>query len=120
MSSTDTIINILPAMDTPLRDADHFKSKGYTVTTEELTERPVLNRNNTGLRNFLGNTQENQNVGYDSEVVTLRLLGRIYNKILTFSIVTRYAFYVFPVAIMLGIPLIVFATVDKHLNIQGI
>jgi hypothetical protein len=56
MSSTDTIINILPAIDTPLREADHLKAKGYTVTTEELTERPVLNRENTGLRNFLGDS----------------------------------------------------------------
>jgi hypothetical protein len=59
MSSTDTIINILPAIDTPLRQADHLKAKGYTVITEELTERPVLNRENTGLRNFLGDSPEN-------------------------------------------------------------
>jgi hypothetical protein len=120
MSSTDTIINILPAIDTPLRQADHLKAKGYTVITEELTERPVLNRENTGLRNFLGDSPENQNVGYDGEVDTLRLLGKIYNKIMTFSIVTRYAFYILPVAIMLAIPLIVFATVAKDANMQGI
>jgi hypothetical protein len=120
MSSTDTIINILPTIDAPLREADHLKAQGYTVTTEELTERPVLNRENTGLRNFLGDSPENQNVGYDGEVDTLRLLGKIYNKIMTFSIVTRYTPYILPVAIVLAIPLIVFATAAKDANIQGI
>lgn len=120
MSSTDTIIHILPAIDTPLREADHLKSKGYIVTTEELTERPVLNRDNTGLRNFLGNSPDDQNVGYDGEVDTLRFLGKIYNTIMTFSIVTRYAFFILPVAILLAIPLIIFATVAKTTNIQGI
>ena len=119
MSSTDTIINILPPIDTtPLRQTENYK--GYTVTTEEVTERPILNRENTGLRNFLGETAGNQNVGYDGEVDTLRVLGKVYNKIMTFSIITRYAFYILPVAAMLAIPLALFATVYKHANIQGI
>jgi len=120
MSSTDTIINILPAIDTPLRQTDHFKAKGYTVTAEELTDRPVLNRENTGLRKFLNDSAENQNVGYDGEVDTLQFLGKMYTKIMTFSIVTRYAVYILPVAAMLAIPLSVFATVAKDANIQGI
>ena len=68
MSSTDTIINILPPIDTtPLRQTENYK--GYTVTTEEVTERPILNRENTGLRNFLGETAGNQNVGYDVKLI---------------------------------------------------
>ncbi|CZR69410.1 uncharacterized protein PAC_19310 [Phialocephala subalpina] len=116
--STDTIVHILPLETDPLKNAQ--KAKGYTVTTQELTDRPVLGRNNTGLRNFLGDASNSQNVGYDGEVDTLRLLGRVYKKILTFSIVTRYLFYILPVAILLAIPLTIFATVAKYVNIHGV
>lgn len=119
MSSTDTIINILPPIDTNTHLGSDYKSKSYTVTTEELTERPVLKRDNTGLRKFL-NDPQGDNVGYDGEVDTLKLLGRFYNKVMTFSVITRYAFYILPVAILLGIPLIIFGTIKKEANIEGI
>jgi hypothetical protein len=120
MSSTDTIINILPPLHTD-SDVPAYKDKGDTVTTEELKERPILRRDNTGLRNFINDIPpENQRIGYDGEVDTFRLLGRIYTKILTYSIVTRYAFYIFPVALLLSIPLIIFGTVKKDADIEGV
>lgn len=111
MSSTDTVITIHPECSP---EYDTFKPKGPMVNTKELLDRPVINRENTDLRNFLAENQVNENIGYDGEVDTLRLLGRVYNKIMTFSVVTRYAFYIIPVAAILAIPLTIFATVQRH------
>ncbi|KAH9208782.1 Mechanosensitive ion channel-domain-containing protein [Leptodontidium sp. 2 PMI_412] len=119
MSSTDTIVHILPPINST-QEAEPYKSKGIRVNTEEIKDRPVLRRDNAGLRNFLADSQGSQNVGYDGEVDTLRHLGRFYNWILTFSVVTRYAFYILPVATLLAIPLSIFATIHYESNIKGI
>lgn len=119
MSSTDTIVHILPPINST-QEAEPYKSKGIRVNTEEIKDRPVLRRDNTGLRNFLADSQGSQNVGYDGEVDTLRHLGRFYNWILTFSVVTRYAFYILPVATLLAIPLSIFATIHYESNIKEI
>ena len=50
----------------------------------------------------------------DSEEDTLTHMGEIYNKILNFSIVTRYFLYVLPLAILIAIPIIIGATVSKR------
>ncbi|ORY63951.1 Mechanosensitive ion channel-domain-containing protein [Pseudomassariella vexata] len=42
-----------------------------------------------------------------SEDVSLNAMGRLYNKIISFSVVTRYLVYILPVAIILAVPLIV-------------
>lgn len=42
----------------------------------------------------------------DSEDVALNAMGRLYNKVVGFSVVTRYLVFVVPVAILLAIPLI--------------
>ncbi|KAG4431774.1 hypothetical protein IFR05_012750 [Cadophora sp. M221] len=120
MSSTDTIVHILPPLNST-QEPEPYKSKGVRVNTEEVKDRPILRRDNTGLRNFLADSQaSSQNVGYDGEVDTLRHLGRFYNWVLTFSVVTRYAFYILPVATLLAIPLSIFATIHYESNIKGV
>ena len=42
-----------------------------------------------------------------SEEASLNAMGRFYNKIVSFSVVTRYLVYVVPVALLLGIPLVI-------------
>ncbi|KAH6656453.1 Mechanosensitive ion channel-domain-containing protein, partial [Truncatella angustata] len=44
---------------------------------------------------------------FGSDEFSLNAMGRIYTKIIGFSVVTRYLIYVVPVAILLAIPLIV-------------
>jgi small-conductance mechanosensitive channel len=46
-------------------------------------------------------------VGYDGEEDTITTMGKIYKKILDFSIITRYMLYVAPLALILAIPIIV-------------
>ncbi|KAG2167233.1 hypothetical protein VTO58DRAFT_100712 [Aureobasidium pullulans] len=62
----------------------------------------------------------NESVGYDGEEDTLNRMGRIYNKILNFSIITRYFVYVSPLALCIAIPIIVGATAAPHAKIGGV
>jgi hypothetical protein len=114
MSSGSTIVEILP----PSGDS-HFDKKGCTVNEYPTNDRPLLARDNRGLQNFLGSGQSaGQQIGYDGEVETLRLLGRIYTRIMTFSIITRYALYILPVALLLSVPLAVTAMAAKDVKID--
>ncbi|RMJ19524.1 hypothetical protein BHE90_008225 [Fusarium euwallaceae] len=47
------------------------------------------------------------------EATSLNAMGRLYNKIIGFSVVTRYLVYVVPVALLLGIPLIVLSSIGE-------
>lgn len=43
---------------------------------------------------------------HDTDPVSVNAMGRLYNKIVGFSVVTRYLVYVLPIALLLGVPLI--------------
>ena len=58
-------------------------------------------------------------VGEDGEEDTLNRMGRIYNRILEFSIITRYFLYVLPLALCLAVPIIIGATVAPEHVIGG-
>lgn len=51
---------------------------------------------------------------------TLNRMGKIYNKILNFSIVTRYFIYVLPLALAIAVPIVVGATVAMGARIGGV
>ncbi|KAK2785321.1 hypothetical protein FQN52_008517 [Onygenales sp. PD_12] len=55
-----------------------------------------------------------------SEDGTLTRMGRIYNAILNFSVVTRYFIYVLPLALLIAIPIIVGATAAPGAEIGGV
>ena len=55
----------------------------------------------------------------DGDEDTLTQMGQIYNKILEFSIVTRYFLYVLPLAIVIAIPIIIGATAAQETKIDG-
>ena len=55
----------------------------------------------------------------DGDEDTLTQMGQIYNKILEFSIVTRYFLYVLPLAIVIALPIIIGATAAKKTTIDG-
>ncbi|KAF7543370.1 hypothetical protein G7Z17_g10795 [Cylindrodendrum hubeiense] len=44
---------------------------------------------------------------------SLNAMGRLYNKIIGFSVVTRYLVYVVPVSLLLAVPIIVLSVMDK-------
>ena len=59
-------------------------------------------------------------MGEDGEGDTLTHMGRVYDKILHFSVVTRYLLYVLPLAILIAIPIIIGATVSEKANFGGV
>ncbi|KAL8932029.1 MAG: hypothetical protein Q9211_006571 [Gyalolechia sp. 1 TL-2023] len=60
------------------------------------------------------------NTGEDGEEDTLTQMGKIYDRILKFSIVTRYSIYVLPLALGIAIPIIIGATVKKNATLGGV
>ena len=58
--------------------------------------------------------------GPDGEEDTLTQMGVIYNKILNFSIVTRYFLYVLPLAIIIAIPIVIGATAAQNAEMGGV
>jgi len=52
----------------------------------------------------------------NDEEDTLTKMGEIYNKILNFSIVTRYFVYVLPLALVIAVPIVIGATVSQPAN----
>ncbi|KAJ5569815.1 uncharacterized protein N7459_009245 [Penicillium hispanicum] len=55
-----------------------------------------------------------------SEDGTVNRIGRIYQAIYNFSIVTRYMIYVIPIGTLIAIPIIVGATVARNARIGGV
>ena len=64
--------------------------------------------------------QRTGKVGYDGEEDTVNAMGKIYDRILNFSVVTRYFLYVAPVAALIAIPIIIGATVAQKAKIGGV
>lgn len=58
--------------------------------------------------------------GEDGEEDTLTQMGQIYNKILNFSVVTRYFLYVLPLAVLIAVPIIIGATAAQKSTIGGV
>ncbi|EAW06449.1 serine/threonine protein kinase [Aspergillus clavatus NRRL 1] len=56
----------------------------------------------------------------DPDDGTITRMGRIYQAILNFSIVTRYMIYVTPLAVLIAIPIIVGATAAQDARIGGV
>ena len=56
----------------------------------------------------------------DGEEATLNQMGRLYDKILNFSVVTRYFVYVLPLALLIAVPIVIGATAAKTARIGGV
>jgi small-conductance mechanosensitive channel len=56
----------------------------------------------------------------DEDDGTITSMGKIYEKILNFSVVTRYFLYVLPLALTIAIPIIIGATVATETTLAGV
>ncbi len=61
-----------------------------------------------------GLSQKDENDG------TITSMGKIYERILNFSVVTRYFLYVLPLALAIAIPIIIGATVASKTTVAGV
>lgn len=87
-----------------------------------LTKTTTAERRRTmgGRRIKRTNSKGQGKIGYDGEEDTLNRLGRFYDTVLNFSIVTRYLVYVTPLALCIAVPIIVGATAAKSAAIGGV
>lgn len=65
-------------------------------------------------------TKENERRFGVEEESALTHMGVMYNKILGFSILTRYILYVLPLAALIAVPIIIGATVAKRASFGGV
>lgn len=106
--------------DRDLESQQTKKDPNVTVTAlEDSINRPVYGRRKTTgsfRNNIAGQTEA---LVYEEEDA-LTKIGNLIWKIHSASVLTRYALYILPVAILLAIPLIVTATVKADTRIDGI
>ncbi|KAL8687688.1 MAG: hypothetical protein Q9218_006212 [Villophora microphyllina] len=81
---------------------------------DQVRKRYPAGRRKKAKGNGRGNTND------DGEEDTLTQMGKIYEKILKFSIVTRYFLYVLPLALIIAVPIIIDATTLKKHSLGGV
>lgn len=57
--------------------------------------------------------------GTDGDTIEVNSLGRLYSKIVNFSVVTRYFVYVLPIALLIAIPIVIFAVLKPNALFAG-
>ncbi|KAH0539062.1 hypothetical protein GP486_008735, partial [Trichoglossum hirsutum] len=110
--------------DSPVRvtakETFHSASESSRPLNEKAGERSGL-FHRRGMRKARNNSEARSAAeSDDEEVTTLNHLGRLYNKILNFSIVTRYFVYVLPIGLLIAIPIIVGATAAQGAILGGV
>lgn len=99
------------------RKPDRSYSDPQTSQSTMQNEKGYFNRRAAGRRKGAQDRRHNEG---DAEEDTLTQMGQIYNKILNFSIVTRYFLYVLPLAVLIAVPIIVGATAAQGAKITRV
>lgn len=73
-----------------------------------------------GRRRTTVNEKKTGGKGNDEEDEILTNMGKIYNKIRDFSVITRYFLYVLPLATIIAIPIIIGATIAQNATLGGV
>ena len=102
------------------RKADRSLSNPQTgsQSTMENEKANYFKRHAAGRRKARTETT-NRGKDNDGDGDTLTQMGQIYNKILEFSVVTRYFLFVLPLAIVIAMPIIIGATAAQEATIDG-
>lgn len=100
------LTNIRSNVSTGARKPNAGVSSGY----DGENEKHGLHHRHHGRRRKIGpDGLKRQGTG---DEIQMNALGRIYEKIVGFSIITRYMVYVIPVAILLAVPLVLLLVLD--------
>lgn len=107
--------------DTAVRPALQTESSAYghqpTFSVPSQNEKAaVYGKNVAGRRRVENNMRQ----GQDGEEEILTQMGKIYERILNFSIFTRYLLYVLPLALIIALPIIIGATAARKSRIGGV
>lgn len=98
---------------TGARKANPGPSNSYDSSTQNGYEKEGAENRLAGRRRKLADEKLGRSNTGDSDEVSMNALGRLYSKIVGFSVVTRYLVYVVPVGILLAIPLIVLSVLPN-------
>jgi hypothetical protein len=107
--------------DSPPRVAVQETFHSANDTSNGSNEKIGLFHRHGGMRKAKrGNSESRSATESDEEEGTLTRMGRIYNKILNFSIVTRYFVYVLPLGIIFAVPIVVGATAARKAELGDV
>ena len=111
-------------IDIPLEKVQTKTGVRRSGTFDRHDTYPQLNEKNGSLKRPVAGRrltrEKRRKQGIDGEEDTLTQMGMIYNKILNFSILTRYILYVLPLAILIAIPIIIGATAAQNAELGGV
>ena len=101
-------------------------TSGATAYTEKgttgIAEKSGIFHRHRGKRRVLKRRSEGKDLraAKSDDETALTRMGRLYQRILNFSIVTRYFIYVFPLGSCLAVPIIIGATSARKARIGGV
>lgn len=104
-------------------DHDHIQTYGPLKTTmSEKSATGSMRQRTFGHRVKQTASNERATVARnkEGELVTLNTMGKVYRRILDFSIITRYFLYVLPLGLAIAVPIVVGATASKDAKIGGV
>jgi hypothetical protein len=81
---------------------------------------PVSEKSGLAGRRKLKINSKPRRVDTDDEEAAVTGMGKIYSKIVNFSVVTRYFVYVFPIGALLAVPIAIGATVAHDTQVAGV
>jgi hypothetical protein len=101
---------------TPVRTAASSTGRRQGDTIAQTMSRTPLNEEKSGLfkRGPAGRRKAKglERTGSDGEELHVNSLGRMYHKIVAFSVLTRYLVYVLPMAILIAVPIVLYAVLN--------
>jgi hypothetical protein len=83
-------------------------------TFPDSEKKGFFNHGPAGRRKIKKINSKPRRIGTDGEEVSVTGLGRFYNKVVNFSVVTRYLVYVLPMALLIAAPIVIFAVLKPH------
>ena len=119
-SSPDKMPSNDVTVDIPLQQVSTHRS-GYAPDSSVTNEKTGIFHRHGGRRKAkAADSERASKKADDGDEVFLTRLGKIYDKIYNFSLVTRYLLYVFPLAIIIAVPIIIGATSARRTMWGGV
>ncbi|EDN05027.1 serine/threonine-protein kinase [Histoplasma capsulatum] len=116
-SNNGSSSSYVPPTDLPANgDKDKDKDNDNDENENENEKEGIFHHKPGGRRMLLSDGKQMDS----SEDGTLTRMGELYNKILNYSVITRYFIYVLPLALLIAIPIIVGATIAQNAAIGGV
>ena len=86
----------------------------YQIPTNDEKSRLFHRSKGAGGKRQLKKLESQNRVDTEGNQVSVNGLGRLYNKIVNFSVVTRYLVFVVPIALILAVPIVLFALLTSE------